>query len=129
MLTTGNRLPNDSFNFTNDIVLKPQAPQAITQSSTTTTTTTTKLNCRVYNSNKLIRVEDMQSAKDSISFLVNTENAGVGELKCHGKYSNGSNAIVQQRKLDTFIYSIKIYSDPRQKDDLDLYLEHVPLKI
>jgi len=77
----------------------------------------------------LNQIEPVASAKnDSISFIVNSENAGDGDLKCYATYSNGNVAQVDVTQLDDFIYSIKIDVQNNKDQFLNLYLEYVNKK-
>ncbi len=60
----------------------------------------------------------------NFEILVNTQNAGIGHLKCSATHSDGSPAIVEQNQLDNYVYSIKILTENSKPGSLNLFLEH-----
>jgi hypothetical protein len=102
----------------------------------------------VYNPKNLEIKELPQSASNCVSFIskfvlifniflnieliqiskkkVNTQNAGVGELKSYASTQDGLAAFVEQYQLDKFIYSLKIYAHQDRASSLNLFLEYQP---
>ena len=57
------------------------------------------------------------------SIQVNTQNAGIGELKCHASHVDGEPAMVEHHQLDKYVYMIRIFTHRKALGFLNLFLE------
>ncbi|RNA20281.1 hypothetical protein BpHYR1_031897, partial [Brachionus plicatilis] len=82
-----------------------------------------ELTCSVFNP-KNLDVQKIESSKDYSSFMVKTRNFGIGTLKSYATNSDNIHAYVEQKQIDRWTYSVKVYGNSKT-GPFKLYLDYL----